>query len=193
MSLLYIFDIARHPEDTEDDKLTEVGQDQVNVLIKFLRNTSYDYFASSPYNRCDETLSRIIVEIGIDDSRIIRNLKLCTPAPFEWSKVFLSNQFQDLLPKAGSKYNAALVLAPKLLLIDALYLESALINVCKNLPQNSKVFCISHNTMILAMYHHILYGTLDIKEKANVEHCQIYRFTVSKDGIFNCFILNSDC
>jgi len=183
-----IFDIARHPEDTTDGGLTDTGQKQIESLILRLRESKYDYFAASPYFRCCSTLSQITTNLNINESRIISDLKLCTPRPNEWDSVFSSTRFQTLLPAAGSKYNAALILAPELLMIDAIYFESELVRASRNLPQSSRVFCISHNTMILAAYHHIMHGSLDIRERANVEHCQIYRFNVYPDHVVNCSI-----
>lgn len=180
---MIVFDLMRHPEDTDDGGITENGSKQTSRLITNLRKKGYDYFSSSPYSRCATTLERITRDLNVDKSSILTNLKLCTPKPKEWDNVFSSKQFQELLPIAGSKYNAALSIAPDLLINDALYLESELVNASRSLPKSSRVFCISHNTMILAAYYLTVFGSLTIREAASLEHCQIVRFVVSHDKL----------
>lgn len=66
--------LVRHGED-ENDVLTDLGKEQIEVLSKTLKQTKFDCIFSSPLERCKQTAKILKKKLGINQIIIDERLK----------------------------------------------------------------------------------------------------------------------
>lgn len=177
------FDIFRHAEDDEKGVINNEGEKQLFQLVDKLKqyNKKYYSFITSPYPRCIYTLEFILTKLQFSEKLIFCDVKLCTPFPSRWNKLFYQNKFQNLLPKIGSKYLTAQVLDKDLILADGKYFIKEIEKYATLIPEATHSLGISHNTMILSAA-----SIIAPQKIIEINGCEGIQFILSKNKIISC-------